>query len=168
MGALVCGHDPGERNAAGRCRACHRERVRRSRAEGPRPPRTHCIRGHDLTAPGAIKTWGGRRYCFACKQLSHQRGYQRARARKVGVDHMLPTAPVRELIAREQPIELAALFRERFGIGAADYAKRAVWLTRKYAPLEVVDEFCCALNRATAYVYGDTYLRLPSAEEANG
>lgn len=112
-----------------------------------------------------MKIWGGRRYCFECKRASHRRVYARARARKSGVKHMLPTQPIRELIEREAPPDLPGTFAQRWGVDAEQFRARVTWLTLKYAPLEVIDEFCCALNLPTAYVYGEAYLRLPATEE---
>lgn len=78
---------------------------------------------------------------------------------------MLPTQPIKDLILREEPPDLAGTFLRRWGVTAEQFQERVVWLTRKYAPLEVVDEFCCALNLPTAYVYGDAYLRLPMTDK---
>lgn len=166
---LACGHSVAELNNRHRCRACHREAVRRHRAEGPKPARTFCVRGHDLTLPDAVKLWGGRRYCYECKKASHQRVYARQRARREGVGHMLLTQPIKDLLAREDPAHLEEVFARRYGTTREEFEERVAWLTRKYAPLEVVDEFCCALNLPTAYVYGDAYLSLPARpEEGDG
>jgi hypothetical protein len=62
-----------------RCRLCRQETVRRheakrsaERAAQPKPPRTTCRKGHDLTGPDAYVSAGGHRTCRECSRLRRE------------------------------------------------------------------------------------------------